>query len=197
MDALEQRTMSKVAWRLVPFLMLCYFFCFLDRVNVGFAALQMNADLHFTASVFGFGAGILFVTYMLGETPSNLILSQVGPRPWIARIMVTWGLLASASGFCFGGKKLLCSARAARWRGGGLLPRNHILSDLLVPWYISSPGHRPVHGLHPSRVRDRLADIDRTAISGWNPRTARLAVAVPARGTSPDRTRHRHVVLSH
>jgi MFS transporter, ACS family, tartrate transporter len=102
MDALEQRTMSKVAWRLVPFLMLCYFFCFLDRVNVGFAALQMNADLHFTASVFGFGAGILFVTYMLGETPSNLILSKVGPRPWIARIMVTWGLLASAMVFVSG-----------------------------------------------------------------------------------------------
>ena len=104
MDALEQRTMSKVALRLVPFLMLCYFFCFLDRVNVGFAALQMNADLHFTASVFGFGAGILFVTYMLGETPSNLILSKVGPRPWIARIMVTWGLLASAMVFVSGEK---------------------------------------------------------------------------------------------
>src|ERR1700755_1079894 len=102
MEALERRTMDKVAWRLVPFLMLCYFFCFLDRVNVGFAALQMNADLHFTASVFGFGAGILFVTYMFGETPSNLVLAKVGPRRWIARIMVTWGLLASAMVFVSG-----------------------------------------------------------------------------------------------
>ena len=96
MDALEQRTMGKVAWRLVPFLMLCYFFCFLDRVNVGFAALQMNQDLHFTASVFGFGAGIMFVTYMLGEAPSNLVLVKVGPRPWIARIMITWACWPAA-----------------------------------------------------------------------------------------------------
>src|ERR1700755_835083 len=99
MDALEQTTMRKVALRLLPYLMLCYFFCFLDRVNVGFAALQMNQDLHFTASIFGFGAGILFVTYMLCEAPSNLVLTKVGPRRWIARIMVTWGLLASGMVF--------------------------------------------------------------------------------------------------
>jgi MFS transporter, ACS family, tartrate transporter len=94
MDALERRTMGKVSRHLVPFLMFSYFFCFLDRVNVGFAALQMNKDLGFSASVFGFGAGILFVTYMLCEAPSNLVLVKVGPRRWIARIMVTWGLLA-------------------------------------------------------------------------------------------------------
>jgi MFS transporter, ACS family, tartrate transporter len=102
MDALEQRTMGKVSRRLVPFLMLCYFFCFLDRVNVGFAALEMNKDLGFSASVFGFGAGILFITYMLCETPSNLVLTKVGPRRWIARIMVTWGLLASGMAFISG-----------------------------------------------------------------------------------------------
>jgi len=94
--------MGKVARRLVPFLMLCYFFCFLDRVNVGFAALQMNKDLGFTASVFGFGSGILFVTYMLCEAPSNLVLVKVGARRWIARIMVTWGLLASGMAFVTG-----------------------------------------------------------------------------------------------
>ena len=96
MEALEQRTMAKVTRRLVPYLMLCYFFCFLDRVNVGFAALQMNTDLGFSASVFGFGAGIMFVVYMLGEAPSNLVLVKVGARRWIARIMVTWGVLACA-----------------------------------------------------------------------------------------------------
>jgi MFS family permease len=102
MDALEQRTMGKVARRLVPYLMLCYFFCFLDRVNVSFAALQMNQDLGFSASVFGFGAGILFVTYMLCEAPSNLVLVKVGPRRWIARIMLTWGLLACGMAFVTG-----------------------------------------------------------------------------------------------
>jgi len=94
MDQLEQQTMRKVGRRLIPFLMLCYFFCFLDRVNVGFAALQMNKDLGFSSSVFGFGAGILFIAYMLCEAPSNMVLVKVGARRWIARIMVTWGIIA-------------------------------------------------------------------------------------------------------
>lgn len=82
--------------------MLCYFFCFLDRVNVGFAALQMNKDLGFTPTVFGFGAGILFIAYMCCEAPSNMVLVKVGARRWIARIMVSWGLLACAMAFITG-----------------------------------------------------------------------------------------------
>ena len=77
MNQLEQRTMKKVFRRLVPFLMFCYFFNFLDRVNVSFAALDMNKDLGFSASVFGFGSGILFLSYMLCETPSNALLAHV------------------------------------------------------------------------------------------------------------------------
>src|SRR3954467_3402847 len=99
MDRLEQDTMRRVGRRLIPFLMLCYFFNFLDRTNVSFAALQMNTDLGFSASVFGLGAGILFFTYMLCETPSNAILVKVGARKWLARIMVTWGLLAAGMAF--------------------------------------------------------------------------------------------------
>jgi MFS family permease len=102
MDVLERQTMGKVGRRLIPFLMLCYFFCFLDRVNVGFAALDMNKDLGFSPSVFGFGAGILFVAYMLFEAPSNLVLVKVGARRWIARIMVTWGIMACAMAFIQG-----------------------------------------------------------------------------------------------
>jgi MFS transporter, ACS family, tartrate transporter len=102
MDVLERETMRKVALRLLPYLMLCYFFCFLDRVNVGFAALQMNQDLGFTQTMFGFGAGILFLAYMLCEAPSNLVLVKVGARRWIARIMVTWGALACAMAFVRG-----------------------------------------------------------------------------------------------
>jgi len=75
--------------------MVCYFFNFLDRTNVSFAALQMNADLGFSASLFGLGSGIVFFTYMLFETPSNAILVRVGARRWLARIMVTWGLIAA------------------------------------------------------------------------------------------------------
>jgi MFS transporter, ACS family, tartrate transporter len=95
-EQIEQRTMKKVFWRIVPFLMICYFLNFLDRVNVGFAALDMNKDLGFTASVYGFGAGILFVAYMLCETPSNVLLVKFGARAWLARIMVSWGIIASA-----------------------------------------------------------------------------------------------------
>ncbi len=102
MKQLEQRTMKKVFRRLVPFLMVCYFFNFLDRVNVSFAALDMNKDLGFSASVFGFGSGILFLSYMLCETPSNALLAHVGARKWLARIMVTWGIIASCMMFVTG-----------------------------------------------------------------------------------------------
>ncbi|MDP4023578.1 MFS transporter [Methylobacterium sp. NEAU 140] len=85
--------MRRVILRLVPFLMLCYFFALLDRVNVGFAALQMNKDLGLTPAMFGFAASLFFVSYFLVEVPSNLALQRVGARRWIARIMITWGLV--------------------------------------------------------------------------------------------------------
>lgn len=79
---LERRTLAKVSARLVPFLMICYFVAYLDRVNIGFAALTMNKDLGFSASVFGFGAGIFFASYFLFEIPSNLALERFGARRW-------------------------------------------------------------------------------------------------------------------
>jgi ACS family tartrate transporter-like MFS transporter len=94
----------KIVRRLIPFLMLCYFAAYLDRVNVGFAALTMNADLGFSARVFGLGAGIFFAGYFLFEVPSNLLLERFGARVWIARIMITWGLLAAAMAFVTGPK---------------------------------------------------------------------------------------------
>jgi ACS family tartrate transporter-like MFS transporter len=87
---------GKAARRLLPFLCLCYAVNFLDRVNVGFAALAMNEDLGFSPSIFGAGAGIFFVGYLLFEIPSNLALQHFGARIWIARIMVSWGLVATA-----------------------------------------------------------------------------------------------------
>ncbi|MGE5100207.1 MAG: MFS transporter [Deltaproteobacteria bacterium] len=88
--------MRRVTTRLIPFVFVLYIFNFLDRSNVGLAALQMNRDLGFSARAFGLGAGIFFVGYSLFEVPSNLVLVRVGARRWIARIMITWGLLASA-----------------------------------------------------------------------------------------------------
>ena len=102
MEALEQRTVAKVSSRLVPFLILCYFVAYLDRVNVSFAALTMNKDVGLSASSFGFGAGIFFLAYFLFEVPSNLFLERFGARKWIARIMFTWGLLSGAMAFVVG-----------------------------------------------------------------------------------------------
>jgi MFS transporter, ACS family, tartrate transporter len=92
---LERRVIDKVSRRLLPFLMICYFVAYLDRVNVGFAGLTMNKDLGFSATVFGWGAGIFFIGYFFFEVPSNLALERFGARVWISRIMVTWGLLSA------------------------------------------------------------------------------------------------------
>jgi MFS family permease len=98
----EQATMRKVYLRVLPIAAASYFFCYLDRINVGFAALTMNKDLGLDAATFGFAAGIFFWGYFLFEVPSNIILEKLGARIWIARIMVTWGLLSGATAFCTG-----------------------------------------------------------------------------------------------
>lgn len=85
---------KKVTWRLIPFLLFCYLCSYLDRINVGFAKLQMLDDLKFSETVYGLGAGIFFVGYVIFEIPSNLIMIRTGARFWIARIMVTWGILS-------------------------------------------------------------------------------------------------------
>jgi ACS family tartrate transporter-like MFS transporter len=91
--------LRKITWRLIPFLFVLYVVAWLDRVNVGFAALQMNTDLKFSEATFGLGSGIFFVGYCLFEVPSNLMLARVGARLWIARIMITWGLISVAMMF--------------------------------------------------------------------------------------------------
>src|ERR1700752_3962215 len=90
---------AKTAKRLLPIPMACFSAAFLDRVNIGFAALTMNQDLGFSASAFGFGAGIFFLGYVLCELPSNLMLARVGARLWIARILITWGILSALTAF--------------------------------------------------------------------------------------------------
>lgn len=100
--AFEGRIMRKVGLRLIPFLVLCYFIAYVDRVNVGFAALTMNRDLGLSTAAFGLGGGLFFVAYVLFEVPSNLAMERVGARIWIARIMITWGLVGIGSAFVTG-----------------------------------------------------------------------------------------------
>jgi MFS transporter, ACS family, tartrate transporter len=100
--ATEGRTIAKVSWRLLPLIVVLYCIAYVDRTNVSFAALTMNKDLGLTAYVYGFGAGIFFVGYFLFEIPSNLILEKTGARVWIARIMITWGLVSALTAFATG-----------------------------------------------------------------------------------------------
>ena len=94
-EPIERETIRRVTWRLMPLLMLGYFCAYLDRSNVGMAATTMVKYLGFTNAVFGFGAGLFFLGYFLAEIPSNLILNKVGARRWIARILLTWGIVAA------------------------------------------------------------------------------------------------------
>src|SRR3978361_107641 len=93
---LEKATMRRVSWRLMPFLMLAYLLCYIDRVNVGFASLQMNKAVGIDPKTYGLGAGIFFIGYFILEVPSNLALERFGARKWIARIMITGGMASGA-----------------------------------------------------------------------------------------------------
>jgi len=98
-SSFEEATYRKVSVRILPLLLICYLVAYLDRVNVGFAKLQMAADLHLSDAVYGLGAGIFFLGYFIFEVPSNLILHRVGARLWIARIMITWGVISALTMF--------------------------------------------------------------------------------------------------
>src|SRR5919199_6819438 len=102
METTAEPVVAKARRRLVPFLFLLYIVAYVDRINVGFAALQMNQALGFSATTYSAGAGIFFLSYALFEVPSNVILARVGARVWIARIMISWGLVSSAMMFVRG-----------------------------------------------------------------------------------------------
>src|SRR6476660_1669480 len=139
MEDVERRVIGKVMRRLIPFLVLCYFVAYLDRVNVSFAKLHMNQALGFSEAAFGLGAGLFFIAYFLFEVPSNLFLERVGARLWIARIMVSYRLggvrlypvdlqdKRNLERVCF----LYPSSVAWRVRSR-LLSGNHLLSNAMV-----------------------------------------------------------------
>src|ERR1700743_20642 len=101
-SSVEQSAIHKIYWRLLPIAIVTYLLCYIDRINVGFAALTMRGDLHMTATDFGFASGIFFWGYFIFEVPSNIIMEKVGARIWIARIMISWGILAAATAFVTG-----------------------------------------------------------------------------------------------
>ena len=121
-DTVDKSTARKVYWRLLPLAVLTYFLCYLDRINVGFAALTMNKDLGLDAATYGMAAGAFFWGYFLFEVPSNLILEKVGARLWIARIMITWGLLSGATAFATGAWSFLTMRFLLGLAEAGLFP---------------------------------------------------------------------------
>src|ERR1700722_5283753 len=101
-EAFETAVVRKIAWRILPLILVAYCIAHIDRANVAVAALTMNRDLGLSAFTYGLGAGVFFLGYFIFEIPSNLILEQVGARRWIARIMFTWGWLSAACAFATG-----------------------------------------------------------------------------------------------
>src|SRR5580704_14914954 len=159
--AVRSRALSKVAWRFLPILTIAYIFNYLDRTSVGFASLTMNRDLGLTPYEFGWGAGLLFASYSIFEIPSNLILYRYGARRWIARIMITWGLVAAANAFVAGPhsfyivRLLLGAAEAGFFPGitfflAAWFPaqyRARVLAWFLVAIPVSSVLGGPISGL--------------------------------------------------
>ena len=106
-DALGRATIARVTWRLMPFLVIAYLFSIIDRSNIGFASLQMNRAIGVSQTVFGLAGGIYFIAYFMFEVPSNLALERFGASKWIARVMISWGLVAGATAFVAGENSLL------------------------------------------------------------------------------------------
>ena len=158
---IEDRIYRKVTLRLIPFLILCYVAAYLDRVNIGFAKLQMLSDLQFSETVYGLGAGVFFIGYFLFEVPSNLLMQRVGAKAWIARIMVTWAFISAAFFFVqtptqfYILRFLLGSAEAGFYPGIVLY---------LMQWY---PARRRSHVLAIFMVGIPLAGIIGGPLSGW------------------------------
>ena len=162
----------KIAFRLMPFLMLCYFCAYLDRVNVGFAKLQMMSDLQFSEAVYGLGAGIFFIGYFLCEVPSNIVLHKVGARRWIARIMITWGILSGCFAFVqtewqFYILRFLLGVAEAGLAPGLLLYLTYWFPSyrrarMTVLWFIAIPISGMIGGPLSGLIMDRMSGVH-----GW------------------------------
>ncbi len=143
LPAIERETMRRVYWRLVPLMFFAMFFNYLDRINIGFAALQMNSDIGLTSGEFGFGASLFFLGYMVLEIPSNLMLHRVGARVWIARILLSWGLVAALMAFVVGPRSFYTLRFLLGVAEAGFLPG---LAMYVTYWFPSSYRARAVGG---------------------------------------------------
>ena len=142
-DDIEAATIRRVYWRLVPLLFLAMFFNYLDRINLGFAALRMNTELGFSPAVFGFGASVFFVGYMVLEVPSNMMLHRLGARIWVARILISWGALAALMAFVWSANSFYVMRFLLGVAEAGFLPG---LALYLTYWFPAKYRARAVGG---------------------------------------------------
>jgi ACS family tartrate transporter-like MFS transporter len=172
-DLVSERALRRIRWRLLPFLGLLYIVSYLDRVNVSFAKLTMNAAIGIDDRMYAFGAGIFFLGYFLFEVPSNLILERVGARRWIARIMVTWGLVSGATAFVTGAKSFVAMRFLLGIAEAGFFPG--ILLYLTL-WFPAKERARvvglfmvalPVSGLIGSPLSAELMRVSALGLQGW------------------------------
>jgi MFS family permease len=190
-DAVADRTVRRVRRRFIPFLALLYFVAYLDRVNVGFAPLQMNAALGLSALDYGRGAGIFFLGYFLFEVPSNLALARVGARFWIARIAIVWGLVSMATMFAvgpltFNSVRFLLGAAEA-----GIFPG---IVLYFTYWFPARDRARAVAQFSMASMAAahcRRAAVGAAPVAAWCARSRRLAVALHHRSDPGDRARTR------
>ena len=160
----ERRAFAKIAWRLMPFLIVAYVLNYLDRNNVGFAALTMNREIGLTLQQFGYAGGILFLGYCLFEVPSNIALYRVGARVWLSRIMISWGLVSAATIFVTGPIESVFPPFSPWRRRSGVLPRGRVLSRHLVSHRV--PHARRLRGSW-SPFRCRRSSVARSRGCCW------------------------------
>ena len=178
----EDQVFAKCERRLIPFLGLLYLVSLVDRLNVGFAALTMNADLGFTPFVFGFGAGIFFIGYSLFQVPANLMLVRFGARRWVFAILIVWGAISAACAFVQGPIELLCPALPVGRCGSRIVSGRRALPHLLVSAGAPRPGDRELHGGEPACLHPRRSALRSAARHGRFRRSEGLAVALHHRG---------------
>ncbi|HEY9345809.1 MAG TPA: MFS transporter, partial [Inquilinus sp.] len=171
----EQSVIRKIAWRLMPLIMICYLFAFFDRINISFAKFQLAADLGLSNTAYGLGAALFVVGYVIFEVPSNLLLYRVGARRWIARIMISWGIATAAMVFVhaewqFYGLRFIIGAMEAGFAPGILyyltlwFPASHrgrITSMLFLASAFSGIVGAPLSGL----ILDHLSGV--LGLAGW------------------------------
>jgi MFS transporter, ACS family, tartrate transporter len=169
----ERSLHRKMMRRILPFLFLCYVVSYLDRVNVGFAALTMNAHIGLTATSFGIGAGLFFLGYFLAEIPSNLIMMRVGARIWIARIMITWGLVSAATAFVTGPVQFGIARFLLGLGEAGFVPGVFLYLSLWFPSAVRARATAlfllgiPVANIIGSPISGALVQLDLLGLAGW------------------------------